>query len=73
MPVGTTREDIENWFTYHPPKGDQIDRYQVIREEFKALAHTVADLTPVSPDQTVALRKLREACMAANQAIACNE
>jgi hypothetical protein len=23
---------LQNLFTYHPPKGNQIDRYQAIRE-----------------------------------------
>jgi hypothetical protein len=68
-----TPEDLENWFTYHPPKSDQVTRYQVLREEFRALAKTVLTLTPACADQTAALRKLRETAMAVNQTIACNE
>jgi hypothetical protein len=67
------RKLVEKWFTYHQPFGDQADRYQVIREEFKALALTIVDLTPACADQTAALRKLRECSMAVNQTIACNE
>jgi hypothetical protein len=72
-PKRNTRNDIQNWFTYHPPKGDQATRYEIIREEFRALGLVIVDLTPCCPDQTAALRKLRECSMAVNQIIACNE
>lgn len=68
-----TPADIENWFTYHPPTPHQRDRYEVLRNEFKHLASEIVALTPSCPDQTAALRKLRETAMAVNQTIACNE
>ncbi len=68
-----TSEDIDNWFTYHAPTPDQAERYAALRAQFKTLANLVVALTPSCPDQTVAIRMLREAAMAANQAIACNE
>lgn len=64
---------IENWFTYHESKGDQEKRYTAIREKAKELAYAIEEMTPSCPDQTAALRKLREAVMTANAAIACNE
>ncbi len=72
-PPGVTRDDINNWFTYHPPKGSQVTRYEIIREEFRAMALIIRDLTPQCADQTAAFRKLRETAMAVNQCIACNE
>jgi hypothetical protein len=70
---GGVYDDIDNWFSYHRPMGSQVERYQAIREEFKSLAITIANMAPPCADRTVALRKLRETCMAVNQAIACNE
>jgi hypothetical protein len=67
-----TPDDIHNWFTYHPPTQAQELRYVTLREEFKVLALLILDLTPSCPDQTAALRMLRECAMAVNQTIACN-
>lgn len=64
---------IDEWFTYHPPKGNQPKRYAEIREAGKALATTIVACTPRSADQSAALRKVREACMTANAAIAIGE
>lgn len=68
-----TAKELENLFTYHAPKGDQAERYQKIREAGKNLAQVIIDSTPACPDQTAAIRKVREAIMTANAAIACNE
>ena len=62
--------DIENIFTYHAPFGDQPRKYQAIREAAKTLAQIIVDNTPPSADQTAAIRKVREAVMTANAAIA---
>ena len=72
MPV-ITKEDIDSWFTYHSPKGDQPERYVKIREAAKNLAEVIIDNTPPSADQTTAIRKVREAVMTANASIACGE
>ena len=66
-----TPADLDNWFTYHPPTGNQPSRYIAIREAAKHLAKTIVDNTQPSADQTAAVRKVREAAMTANQAIAC--
>lgn len=69
VPIGI--EEIENWFTYHAPtEVDQVG-YMAIRESAKQLAQVIVNHTPPSADQTVAIRKLREAVMVANAAIAC--
>lgn len=64
---------IEEWFTYHPPHGDQAQRYVAIREKAKELAYIIIAATPSSADQIAALRKLRECVMTANAAIALEE
>lgn len=66
-------KDIDNWFSYHAPKGDQAERYVLIRDKAKELALLIAECTPKSADQTAAIRKLRECVMTANAAIACGE
>lgn len=71
-PQGVTQDDLINWFTYHSPVGDQPDRYGRIREHGYLLAKTIMENTPPGPDQTAAIRKVREAVMTANQAIACS-
>ena len=68
-----TKQEIDNLFTYHAPKGDQTDRYQEIRLSGRALAEAILRYTPASADQTAAIRKVREAVFTANAAIACNE
>lgn len=66
-------EYINNIFTYHPPKGNQAERYTEIRQASKAFALLLVKKTPGSREQSVAIRKLREAVMWANAAIAINE
>lgn len=69
MPI--TLDDVENWFTYHKPTDDQLPKYQKIRDAAKVFAKAIVENTPPSADQTVAVRKVREAVMVANQSIAC--
>lgn len=64
--------DIENIFTYHSPTPDQLPKYEAIRAKAKELGHVIVENTPVSADQTAAIRLLREAVMTANAAIALN-
>jgi len=59
------------WFTYHPPSPDDAAKYLLIRDAALEFATVIRDNTPESPDQTAALRKIREAVMTANAAIAC--
>jgi hypothetical protein len=66
------REKLNNTFSYHKPEGDQPQRYEQIREAGKFFAEVVILNTPPSADQAAAIRKIREAVMTANAAIACN-
>lgn len=66
-----SQEQINNWFTYHKPEGDDPAHYVAIRDAGKALSEAIVAHTPPSADQTAAIRKVREAVMTANAAIAC--
>lgn len=67
------RDDIDNRFTYHPPKGEQAERYVYLREQFRYVAQEVLRQCPPSRDRSLALTKLQEAMMWANASIAINE
>ena len=64
---------IEQSFTYHPPKGDQAERYVRIRDAGKELAYLIAESTPKSREQSLAFTNLDQTVMWANAAIARNE
>ena len=68
-----TKADLDNIFRYHPPKGDQVERYNILREAGKAFAQVIIETTPAGADQSTAIRKVREAVMTANAAIAIGE
>ena len=69
----TLAERIERDFTYHPPKGNQPDRYVLIRNKAKELALLLAGNCPQSRELSLAFTKLDEVVMHANSAIARNE
>jgi hypothetical protein len=62
--------NLERRFTYHPPKGDQPERYKVIRQEAKALAKLFVEKCPNGRERAIALTRLEEAVGWANAAIA---
>lgn len=64
---------INNDYTYHPPKGDQQERYIAIRDAAKELAALIVENSPFSREQSVALTHLDEVVMNTNAAIARNE
>jgi hypothetical protein len=78
-----TEDDLQNWFTYHSPSPEknwrltedtyltQAERYEAIRNAGYVMAKMIVAMTPSSADQTVAIRKIREAVMVANASIAC--
>ena len=65
--------DFDNIFTFHPPSGDQIQRYERIRAAAKELWEEIATLTPGSAEQTLARRALESMVFWANASIARNE
>lgn len=66
-------QDLNNIYTYHPPKGDQPQRYTAIREKCRELAELVSELCPPSRERSLAFTKIEEASMWANASIARNE
>ena len=65
------QETIKNWFTYHSPGVDDVPKLIAIRQAALHLALVINDNSPDSADKTAAIRKVREAVMTANAAIAC--
>lgn len=68
-----SQNDLDNWYAYHPPTPEQVEKYQAIRAKAKELAELFHASAPPSADTTAAHRKLRDTVMAMNLAIACNE
>lgn len=66
-------QEIDNIFRYHAPKNDQPVRYEKVRAAAKQFAECIEECCPVCNDQDVAIRKVREAVMTANSAIAIQE
>ncbi len=70
-------EMLDNWFRYHAPADHPEGsaavqaRYERLRRAAGEFARTIVEETPTSADQTAAVRKVREAVMTANAAIAC--
>jgi len=71
--MAVTKEDINRWFKHHSPNPSQSRRYEIINSAAKQLALAIIICTPPCADQTAAVRKVREARMTANAAIACEE
>ena len=65
--------ELARRFTHHPPKGDQGIRHEMIRDRALDLAAFIAEKTPASREQSLALTKIEEAVMWANAAIARRE
>lgn len=61
---------LNEFFTYHAPKADQVGRYKSIRSAGKMFAQEIMKSCPNCSDRSAAIRKVREAVMTANAAIA---
>ena len=73
-PVDAKEEkQIHEWFTYHSPKGDQSDRYEILRDQAREFAFIIQKIVPPCADRSAAIRKLRECVMTSNAAIACED
>ena len=68
--MSLTTAEVERLFTYQPPSGNQPDRYKAINEKAKDLVLAIVENCPPSDDTEAAVRKVREARMTANAAIA---
>lgn len=65
--------ELERRFTYHAPKGDQVDRYGSIRDKARELAEHINATVPESREKALAFTNLEQAVMWANAGIARNE
>ena len=65
------KDDIENWFTYHSPDDNAIPKYKELRKQGLRFARAIMENCPPGADRSAAIRKVREAVMTANAAIAC--
>ncbi|MDQ8706212.1 hypothetical protein RCO28_27630 [Streptomyces sp. LHD-70] len=67
-------QELLNRFMYHPPRGDQVERYgHQLRVTAHSFAHVIDQLAPDSREKSQALTKLEEAVCYANAAIARRE
>lgn len=70
MRLRTEDEMVEELFTYHAPDFSQQQQYAQVRAAAKTLALTILGACPPCADRSDAIRKVREAVMTANAAIA---
>jgi hypothetical protein len=66
-----TEDDLQNWFTYHAPTQNDMEKYLRVRSAALSLARVIMEECPNGADKTTAIRKVREAVMTANASIAC--
>lgn len=71
-PMESTRPrfNLDDIFKYHEAGPEDLVAYRTIRAAAKHFAQVVLDCTPPCADQTDAIRKVREAVMTANAAVA---
>ncbi len=65
--------DMTKRFTHHPPKGDQLERYPILRGQTQSLAELFLMNVPPGRERALAITKLEEAVMWANAGIARGE
>jgi hypothetical protein len=58
--------------TYHSPTPDMVPKFAAVQKATIALGQAILDNCPQCADRSTAMRKLREARMDANAAIALN-
>lgn len=61
---------LDDVFSYHAPEPEQIPKYNALREGAKAFARVIMENCPSCADRSTAIRKVREAVMTANAAVA---
>jgi hypothetical protein len=66
-------EELNRRFSYHPPKGNQAERYENLRAYGRELAVHIDILCPDSREKSLAMTALEEAIMWAIASIARNE
>lgn len=72
-PTDEKLAQINESFTYHAPKGDQVQRYEAIREAFREFAIELVGQAPPCRELDIAIEHLESSAMWINKAIACGE
>jgi hypothetical protein len=67
-----TKDEAIDHFEYHPPTEETLPKHQKVTAIFINVVDKIWDVVPDGPGKTLALRKLSEARMAFNSAIANN-
>jgi len=62
--------NVTHIMAHHALDENQVEAVGKVRDAAKALALVILEVVPTCPDQQVALRRVREAMMNANVAIA---
>jgi hypothetical protein len=65
-----TKAEVIEHFQYKAPTEETLPKFGVVTSEFIRLVEKTFDLIPEGPGKTLAFRKLSEARMAFNSAIA---
>lgn len=68
----TEAEILAELFQYHPPTDVTLPKFAAINQAAKNFAEVVLSNCPPSADRSDAIRKIREARMTANAAVALN-
>lgn len=68
-----TDEELARRYTYRHAEDEQIGRYQQIHDKALEFATLMRDLTPCSPEQTLAINTLDKAAFLAEAAIGRHE
>lgn len=68
----TDDEIVAEVFKYHPPTGATLPKYAAINQAAKFFAEVILANCPRGADRADAIRKIREARMTANAAVALN-
>lgn len=63
-------KELENMFTYHAPKDEQIYEFEAIRTQSLMLAKTIVGTCPECDERRESITRLSEVVMWANAAIA---
>jgi hypothetical protein len=72
-PSNKQQDSLEDIFAYHAPTEIQVSKYSELRKAGLEFARVIVENTPGCADQSAAIRKVREAVMLANAAIALDE
>jgi hypothetical protein len=64
--------DIEHTFKYHAPTPEKRQKHEMIREQYKNLAHLLNNALTDGREKSKAITDLQQSMMWANASIACN-